>query len=98
MAVREPNPRVKVAMSDVQYDNPLASRYASREMAELWGPRRKFTTWRKLWIVLAEAELGGRVIPFAGATSTDGGLERASITATLQATNPIVAERAAALA
>jgi adenylosuccinate lyase len=38
------------------YDNPLVTRYASREMAELWGPRRKFVTWRRLWVALAEAE------------------------------------------
>jgi adenylosuccinate lyase len=38
------------------YDNPLVTRYASREMAELWGPRRKFSTWRRLWVALAEAE------------------------------------------
>jgi adenylosuccinate lyase len=38
------------------YDNPLITRYASREMAALWSPRRKFTTWRKLWVALAEAE------------------------------------------
>jgi adenylosuccinate lyase len=38
------------------YDNPLVSRYASREMAELWGPQRKFSTWRRLWVALAEAE------------------------------------------
>lgn len=38
------------------YENPLVSRYASREMAELWGPRRKFSTWRRLWVALAEAE------------------------------------------
>jgi adenylosuccinate lyase len=38
------------------YDNPLVTRYASREMAELWGPRRKFATWRRLWLALAEAE------------------------------------------
>ena len=38
------------------YENPLISRYASREMAEIWSPRRKFTTWRRLWIALAEAE------------------------------------------
>jgi adenylosuccinate lyase len=37
-------------------DNPLVSRYASAEMARLWSPRRKFTTWRKLWVALAEAE------------------------------------------
>ena len=44
------------------YDNPLVTRYASREMAELWGPRRKFSTWRRLWLALAEAqqELGLR--------------------------------------
>jgi adenylosuccinate lyase len=38
------------------YDNPLVTRYASPEMARLWGPRRKFSTWRKLWVALAEAE------------------------------------------
>ena len=38
------------------YDNPLISRYASPEMARLWGPRRKFTTWRRLWVALAEAQ------------------------------------------
>jgi adenylosuccinate lyase len=38
------------------YDNPLVTRYASREMAELWGPQRKFGTWRRLWVALAEAE------------------------------------------
>jgi adenylosuccinate lyase len=43
-------------MIDIVYDNPLVTRYASREMAELWGPRRKFTTWRRLWLALAEAE------------------------------------------
>src|SRR5882757_547971 len=44
------------------YDNPLVTRYASREMAELWGPQRKFSTWRRLWVALAEAqqELGLR--------------------------------------
>lgn len=38
------------------YDNPLVTRYASREMAELWGPQRKFSTWRRLWLALAEAQ------------------------------------------
>ena len=38
------------------YDNPLVTRYAGREMAELWGPQRKFNTWRRLWVALAEAE------------------------------------------
>src|SRR3954470_23737963 len=44
-------------MNDSQrYDNPLITRYASRTMAELWGPQRKFSTWRRLWVALAEAQ------------------------------------------
>ena len=42
-------------MNDV-YDNPLIGRYSSAEMAERWGPLRKFRTWRRLWLALAEAE------------------------------------------
>jgi adenylosuccinate lyase len=38
------------------YDNPLITRYASRAMSERWGPLRKFRTWRRLWLWLAEAE------------------------------------------
>ena len=38
------------------YDNPLIGRYSSKEMAERWGPLRKFRTWRRLWLALAEAE------------------------------------------
>ena len=36
------------------YENPLIGRYASRAMSELWGPQRKFSTWRRLWVALAE--------------------------------------------
>jgi adenylosuccinate lyase len=43
-------------MDKLVYDNPLVTRYAGREMAELWGPQRKFSTWRRLWVALAEAE------------------------------------------
>ncbi len=39
-----------------RYDNPLIERYASQAMAELWSPQRKFSTWRRLWVALAEAE------------------------------------------
>ena len=38
------------------YDNPLTTRYASRAMSQLWSPQRKFSTWRRLWLALAEAE------------------------------------------
>lgn len=38
------------------YENPLITRYASREMAQLFSADMKFKTWRKLWIALAEAE------------------------------------------
>jgi len=43
-------------MSHDDYVNPLISRYASREMSRIWSGRRKFTTWRKLWVALAESE------------------------------------------
>ncbi len=38
------------------YENPLVARYASKPMAELWSGQRKFSTWRRLWVALAEAE------------------------------------------
>ena len=41
---------------DLVYDNPLITRYAGREMAERWGPTRKFRLWRRLWLALAEAQ------------------------------------------
>lgn len=43
-------------MSELLYENPLITRYASQAMSQLWGSQRKFSTWRKLWIALAEAE------------------------------------------
>ncbi|MBP5618635.1 MAG: adenylosuccinate lyase [Clostridia bacterium] len=39
-----------------RYDSPLAARYAGREMQFLFSPQKKFTTWRRLWVALAEAE------------------------------------------
>lgn len=39
-----------------RYENPLTARYASAEMSSLFSARSKFTTWRKLWLWLAEAE------------------------------------------
>jgi adenylosuccinate lyase len=43
-------------MSADVFENPLVSRYASREMAGLWSPQQKHATWRRLWLALAEAE------------------------------------------
>ena len=38
------------------YSNPLAERYSSKEMLEIFSPKFKFSTWRKLWYTLAETE------------------------------------------
>ncbi|MBR1868259.1 MAG: adenylosuccinate lyase [Clostridia bacterium] len=39
------------------YQNPLISRYASREMSENFSDSKRFKLWRKLWIALAESEM-----------------------------------------
>ncbi len=45
-------------MSDkLLYENPLNTRYASREMQENFGDEKRFRLWRKLWIALAESEM-----------------------------------------
>jgi adenylosuccinate lyase len=38
------------------YENPLAARYAGRRMARIWSAQTKFSTWRRLWAALAEAQ------------------------------------------
>lgn len=45
-----------LGMSHDRYENPLINRYASQEMASLFGDARKFSLWRRLWVALAEAE------------------------------------------
>lgn len=39
-----------------EYVTPLVERFATKEMIELWSAQRKFSTWRRCWIALAEAE------------------------------------------
>ena len=39
-----------------RFVSPLAERVATDAMVRLWGPQRKFSTWRRCWIALAEAE------------------------------------------
>jgi len=39
-----------------RYESPLAARNASAPMQAIWSPQRKFSTWRRLWLALAEAE------------------------------------------
>ncbi len=43
-------------MATNTYESPLNSRYASKEMQYIFSPDKKFSTWRKLWIALAETE------------------------------------------
>ena len=43
-------------MSNDRYVSPLSERYASKEMQYIFSPDKKFRTWRKLWIALAETE------------------------------------------
>ena len=39
-----------------EYVTPLVERFATKEMARLWSAQTKFSTWRKCWVALAEAE------------------------------------------
>ncbi len=43
-------------MNEDRYTSPLSERYASKEMQYIFSPEKKFRTWRRLWIALAEAE------------------------------------------
>lgn len=42
--------------SSEAYENPLISRYSSREMSKLWSTEHRTRLWRQLWVILAEEE------------------------------------------
>ncbi len=44
-------------MSTNSYESPFCTRYASKEMQYIFSADKKFTTWRKLWVALARAEM-----------------------------------------
>ena len=44
-------------MSTDNYSSPLSERYASKEMQHIFSQDMKFSTWRKLWVALAETEM-----------------------------------------
>ena len=44
-------------MSTEKYSSPLSERYASKEMQHIFSQDMKFSTWRKLWVALAETEM-----------------------------------------
>lgn len=43
-------------MNRCSYENPLSTRYASESMVQLWSDQRKFSTWRRLWVALAQSQ------------------------------------------
>tara|TARA_R110002124_G_scaffold13260_3_gene61435 strand:+ start:4951 stop:6402 length:1452 start_codon:yes stop_codon:yes gene_type:complete len=43
-------------LSHLIYENPLIGRYASQEMSQIWSAQKKHSTWRRLWVALAESQ------------------------------------------
>ena len=44
-------------MNNNSYESPFCTRYASKEMQYIFSADKKFTTWRRLWVALARAEM-----------------------------------------
>jgi adenylosuccinate lyase len=45
-----------IKLENAVYSNPLVERYGSKEMLGNFSPNKKFSTWRKLWVALAESQ------------------------------------------
>jgi len=46
----------RIADHHSKYENPLVGRYTSAEMNYNWSPQKKFSTWRRMWVALAQAQ------------------------------------------
>lgn len=64
-------------MSQDRYVHPLSERYASPEMQEIFSPGRRYGTWRRLWLALAESEKElGLAIPDEAVAELRGALDK----------------------
>lgn len=62
---RTPKKQATITSEHEHFQNPLVTRYASAEMSAVWSPHNRHTTWRRIWIALADAqrELGLPIKP-----------------------------------
>ena len=66
-----------MSSSHTNYSSPLAERYASPAMLELWGAQNRYSLWRRLWLALAEGEKRlGVDIPDAAISDMRAALDR----------------------
>jgi adenylosuccinate lyase len=73
---QESSPTPSAPIPTDRYIHPLADRYASRAMESLFAPARRFGTWRRLWLALAEAEAElGLPIPAEALAQMRAGLD-----------------------
>ena len=72
-------------MTDVRYQSPLGSRYASPAMQALWGEPHRIGLWRRLWLALMETERElGLDIPAAAIDALRAHLDDADLAAAAQ--------------
>jgi adenylosuccinate lyase len=55
MARRRTRPS-RAASTPARFDHPLATRYASPDMVRIWSSQHRYTTWRRIWVALADAQ------------------------------------------